>query len=53
MQSYSHNGTAYTVQKVDGMFQAAYRDAWGNVVVVKNKLKRVAVASIKAHIDDA
>lgn len=53
MTSDKHNGTAYTVRKTEsGQFVAAYRTASGCVVSVTHKLRRVAVACIKSHIDD-
>jgi DNA-directed RNA polymerase alpha subunit len=53
MTSSKHNGTVYTIRKLDnGQFSACAFIAGVKVVVV-NELRRIAVASIKAHIDDA
>ena len=52
MTSHKHNGIAFTVRKLDGEFRAAYRDCRGNLVDVTSRLRRVAVACIKSHIDD-
>lgn len=49
----THNNTAYTVTKTeDGQFRAAFKDSQGNLVTVTHKLRRVAVACIKSHIED-
>lgn len=52
MQSYSYRGVTYTVHKNGEWFIAAFYDVRGGKVRVQGSLKRIAVASIKAHIDD-
>tara|TARA_R110002126_G_scaffold283983_1_gene433481 strand:- start:71 stop:235 length:165 start_codon:yes stop_codon:yes gene_type:complete len=53
MTSKTHNGTVYTIRKLDnGMFSVC-AFIGGVKVVVENELRRIAVESIKAHIDDA
>ena len=54
MKSFRHNGTAYTVRKLEtGEYRAAYRDPrTGALVSVTHKLQRIAVACIKSHIEE-
>jgi hypothetical protein len=52
MTSHKYRGVVYTVRKEENGFSAAYRDTRGGIVRVQSPLKRIAVASIKAHIDD-
>jgi hypothetical protein len=53
MTSHEHCSIAYTIRKAsDGTFIAAFRDRNGCFVTVSHKLRRVAVACIKGHIED-
>jgi hypothetical protein len=52
MKSHEYKGVIYTVRKDGEWFYAAFRDIRGAIVRVQASLKRIAVASIKAHIDD-
>lgn len=53
MISSKHNGTVYTVRKLENGEFSACAFIGGVKVVVVNEKRRVAVASIRAHIDDA